>query len=210
MTSDFPILSTCVFSFGLVLGCVDRGTGEGSGADSDSDSESTTSSESGDGDGDGDGDGGDGDGDGDGGDGDPGDGDPGDGDGDTGDGDGDTGDGDGDGDTGDGDTGDGDGDTGDGDGDGGEGCAALGCGDCFVCGKDDPNVCADQKSACEGDPDCVEIYDCMYWCGAPVDPEFNGVCMEACVEGMPGADLYLDLATCLSCDVCDCSDYWQC
>jgi hypothetical protein len=204
MTYDSPVLSAFVVSFALLIGCVDGGTGDGNGADSPSEttgSGSESESDSGDGDGDGDPSG---DGDGDpSGDGDPGDGDPGDGD--------PSGDGDGDGDP----SGDGDADptTGDGDGDGdtgGDQCTALACGSCYVCARnDDPNACAAEKAACEGDPGCVEIADYMYWCGAPVDPEFVG-CLEDGAYGMPGEDLYMDLVDCLSCDVCDCADYWEC
>jgi hypothetical protein len=114
--------------------------------------------------GDGDGDSGDGDsGDGDGDTGD-GDGDSGDGDGDSGDGDGDSGDGDGDGDSGDGDgdgdTGDGDGDTGDGDGDGDPDLCPPAPGDdaCTLCVK---GACCIEVTACDADPDCICMRDCI-------------------------------------------------
>jgi hypothetical protein len=150
-----------------------------------------------------------------------GDGDPttGDGDGDptTGDGDGDptTGDGDGDPTTGDGDgdgdptTGDGDGDPTTGDGDGDQACGDLDCSECYACAADDPNECADEKAACEDDPDCVDLGACVADCGPVGEPDFEQ-CHDDCVDGMPGENLFKDLGACLACDVCNCQNHPEC
>jgi hypothetical protein len=71
------------------------------------------------------------------------------------------------------------------------------CSDCQTCADNGP--CASALSACNGDPNCLDVSACAGPCGA------DATCLQSCYSANPSGQLaYQTLANCVYCQQCPC------
>jgi hypothetical protein len=80
------------------------------------------------------------------------------------------------------------GDTGDGS------CDSLpSCDQCMMCALQAD--CADEFAACQNDPDCAALMNCLGGCA-------DGACIQQCFNDYPGGPVFDALVYCQFCDAC--------